>query len=426
MIYLALCALFFINHRKDKNSISFYLFLLLAMSLIFSVLTGRLQEISGDYVLSELYIGIVLYILFYGYHSYSNLKGYSFSDVSVTKFDKIEPYVKWVNIIFFAINLFVFIGVFTLLSSGLITVQEHKNEGGAADIFSTLLPSYYITLSFLLSPVAYFSLVFHFYYMLRCNLGKTVLHLILSLGLVLSGLIALSRSALIIYVMVYAGIYFFLMPIIPSSIGRKIKIALIIALGSLGLVFSSISESRFGERYYIESKPLIDEQEYPQLVSTLDYYSQWVYFGPKLLEKYSPSELSYGMYNCSGLAVLIQQRLYGTEVVNQARERKYDRIMGDLGSAFHGCIVRCVFDFGYIGTFLFILLNVYFMKVFRPMKGLVNLKTLLSLPILLSFCLGFFTGNNYSSLAIDLAIIYLWIFYIIVKKRTVSHGNFNS
>lgn len=416
MIYLILCAIFIINHRRDKNSISIFLFLLMALSVIFSVITGRLQELSGDYILSELYIGFVLYILFYGYRNYSNLKGYSFSDISILKFDRIEPYIKWVNIIFFAINLFVFISVFTLLSSGLITVQEHKNEGGAAEIFSSLLPSYYISLSFLLSPVAYFSLVFHFYYMLQGKLHKAILHLILSLGLVLSGLMALSRSTLIIYVMVYVGIYFFLMPIIPSAIGKKIKVAIIVAIGSLGVIFSSISETRFGERYNIESKPMIDEQKYPQLVSMLDYYSQWVYYGPKLLERYSPSDLSYGLYNSSGLAVLIQQRLQGAAKVNQARERKYGRIMGDLGSAFHGCIVRCVFDFGYIGTILFILLNVYFIKCFRPREGLINLKTLLSLPILLSFCLGFFTGNNYSSLAINLAVIYMWIFYIIVKK----------
>ena len=188
-------------------------------------------------------------------------------------------------------------------------------------------------------------------------------------------------------------------------------------------VFSSISESRFGERYNIESTPLINEVEHPQLVSMLDYYSQWVYFGPKLLDRYHSSDLSYGLYNSSGLAVLIQQRIYGTQEVNNERDRKYYRVLGDLGSAFHGCIVRCVFDYGYVGTILFVLLNVYFIKKFRPRHGYISLKTLLSLPILISFCLGFFSGNSYSSLAINLAIIYMSIFYIMIKSN--KYGNIN-
>lgn len=416
MIYLFICIIYFFKDRGRSHSVSKILFLALLVSVLGSILIGRLQAVPDNAIFNEIYIASLLYILFNSYNKYTDIEGYDFSNINEQNIEKYEPYIKWVNVVFFAINLAVFISVFALLSSGIITVQEHKNEGGAAEIFSSIVPSYFISLSYLLSPMAYFSLVFHFYYLIKGCTKKSIIHLVLSLGIVLSGLIALSRSALVNYVLVYAIIYYFIVPIVPNKINKKVKIAMVAALLTIGGVFMSISESRFGETYRIESKSLISEDNHPQLVSFLDYYSQWVYFGPALLERYDSSELSWGLYNSSGLAVLIQQRLCGgAQKVNREREVKYNRLLGDLGSSFHGNVVRCVFDFGYIGTFLFFLLNGYYIRKFAPRLGKVRLSTLISMPIFLSFCIGFFSGNNYSSLAINLAMIYMFIFYKMVK-----------
>lgn len=416
MIYLLFSVLHFIKQKFSIFSVSTFLFSLLVFSTISAYLTGRLLDLPMTYILYELYIGLMLFILFSSWNNYSNIKGYNFSDVNEGKLKKIERIIIWVNSFVFVVDIILFVAVFSLLVSGVIHVTEFKN-GGDSDlrqsVFAALIPPILTTLSFLLSPFGYFSLTLHFYYMVKKNAKKAILHLILSLTIILVGIIGLSRSALVNYVIVYAIMFLFIVPLLSKRLFRKSILAILIFGGAIGYVFSTISEDRFGESFYIESESLIDEKENPELVSFLDYFSQWVYFGPKLMERYGgPSDLSWGLYNSSGLGVAIIQQVYGVENVNNALRKKYDRIIGDTGSAFHGCVVRTIFDFGYIGTFVFILLNCFFTRKFGPnKKNIISFKTLLSMPLLLPFSIGFFSGSSYSQLNINLAMIFMWLIY---------------
>lgn len=422
MIYLLFSVLHFIKQKFSIFSVSTFLFSLLVFSTISAYLTGRLLDLPMTYILYEFYIGAMLFILFSSWNNYSNIKGYDFADINEQKLKKIERIIIWVNSFVFIVDIILFVAVFSLLVSGVIHVTEFKN-GGDSDlrqsVFAALIPPILTTLSFLLSPFGYFSLTLHFYYMIKKNAKKSILHLILSLTIFLVGVIGLSRSALVNYVIVYAIMFLFIVPLLSKQLFRKSILAILLFGGAIGYVFSTISEDRFGESFYIESKSLIDEKENPELVSFLDYFSQWVYFGPKLMERYSgPSDLSWGLYNSSGLAVAIIQQAYGVENVNNALRKKYDKIIGETGSAFHGCVVRTIFDFGYLGTFVFILLNCYFTRKLGPKKNkIISFKTLLSMPLLLPFSIGFFSGSSYSQLNINLAMIFMWLIYKFSKSN---------
>lgn len=420
MIYLIVSIIYFLRNGFKTNSVSSILFMSLMFSTIAAYLTGRLLDLPLTDIFYEFYISIMLFILFTSWKGYSGIKGFDFSDVNENKLYKIEKIVIGINTFVFIVDIILFATVFALLLSGIINVTEYKNGGDTSlrqSIFANLVPAPLITLAFLLAPFGYFSLSLHFYYLIKRNAKKAILHLILSLTIVLFGVISLSRNQLVNYVIVYAIIFLFIKPIFDKRLFKKAVVAIVIFGAAIGYVFSAISEDRFGEKYNIESKSIIDESENPKLVSFLDYFSQWEYFGPKLMEKYNPQDLSWGMYNASGLALAIQQRLYGAEKVNAERAKKYDRIMGDTQSAFHGCVVRCIFDFGYIGTLLFILLNRYFIKQLGPNKRKqIRFKTLLAMPLILPFSSAFFVGNSYSKLEIDLAILFFWVIYLFLQK----------
>lgn len=402
----------------SKNSISTILFCILIFSTISAYLTGRLFDLDASYILKEFYISSLLFVLFLSWKNYSGLKGYDFSDININKLRKVEKPVIFINSVIFIIDAFIFAAIFALMTSGVIDVQEHKNDGGAAAVFASLVPGYLITLSYLFSPLGYLSLVLHFYYLINGKILRSVVNLLLSLDVVLIGLIQLSRSALVYYIITYIIIFLFLTPIIGKKYLSRISTFVVIVGIVVMFVFSSISESRFGEKYVIESESLIDEKEYPQLVSILDYFSQWEYYGPVMMDKYEFGKIYWGMYNSCGLGVLIAQKIYGAEKLNAERDKMFWKTMGDDVTAFHGNIARCIFDFGYIGTFLFVLLNCHFTRKWGPdKKKKIHFYTLLSLPMTLPFSVHFFAGNAYSELYLNLAMIYLFVIYKFCKEK---------
>lgn len=420
MVYIIFSLISLFITRKDQHSILRYLFFLLLASVVSAFLCGRLQEEPSSNLIYHLYMATVLCILFWSWKSYCNLKGADFSDVYESRIEKYEPIIKWLNLFVFVLDLYIFINVFELLVAGMITVAEHKNEGGAADVFAALVPKVLITLSNLLNPFALISLVFHFYYLIKKDLKKSLLHLFLSFGSVLSGLMALSRANIINYALTYLGLYLFLLPLFSAKLVNKVKVAMFIVFALIAMVFMALTSSRFSDYEEQHKEAIIRADNYPQLSSMMNYYSQWINAAPIILEKYKPEYKAWGMYNSFGLGVQIMRSTMGTEAANQKREQVIYRVLGADASAFHGVVARCVYDFGYIGTVIFILINGWFIKRFKPRQGQLSFITLIGMPVLLMFCLGFFSGNIYSSLSVDLSIIYMYIFYLLIRRKNIT------
>ena len=136
------------------------------------------------------------------------------------------------------------------------------------------------------------------------------------------------------------------------------------------------------------------------------------------MKNYKMGDLSWGMYNSSGLAVHIQKMIQGGDVVNEAREKKYrGELLKEQASYFHGLPARLIYDFGYFGTVLFILLYAGLIRITGPKNGVLTFKSLIVLPVILPVCVVFWAGNTLASLALDMAIIYnIGIYYWIRRK----------
>lgn len=91
--------------------------------------------------------------------------------------------------------------------------------------------------------------------------------------------------------------------------------------------------------------------------------------------------------------------------------------MGYQSTQFHGPVARLLYDFGYIGTIIFILIFTSVIKRISPRKGVIKFGDLLLLPPLLTFPAVFFAGNTFSSLQMNLSIIFALIIRWFIKKR---------
>lgn len=284
------------------------------------------------------------------------------------------------------------------------------------------IPSFFISISNLLSPLGYFFLTIHFYYLIKNRVKKTALYFLLSLLIALSGLLALSRSAMTQYILVYLTMFIFVSPLINRKIKKKITLMVCAFMLVIGMIFFTISESRFSESFIKKSlnESILDPYDQPLLFSTLDYFSQWQENGPIIMDMHKPEYCFWGLYNSSGLAVHIQKMMYGGNRVNNERNSTFYRILGYQSSSFHGNIARLIYDFGFIGSIFFILLYAYIIKKLRPKNGILSFRCLLFLPVILPFCIVFFAGNAFSSLSLNLAIIYAFLIdlFIIRRKRS--------
>lgn len=419
MIYI-LTSLFYFLFARKKSVIAIALFVLLVFTSIAAYLVGR--QPRGDILthLCTLYCAVLLYLLFNSFKGYSKISSISFDDISQSRLSTIERITTILGIFALLLYAYILSKTFTELLLGAISVQEYKNEGGATEFFSTLVPHYYITIGNFVAPIGYFFLSLHFYYLIKNESWKSVKYLLLSLVIILNGLIALSRSATVQYVLEYFVIFLFVAPLINKKTRRKIIVGGSIAGGIILLALTVITQTRFEEYYTKQSqnKAIIDETKQPALFSALDYFAQWEENAPIIMKNYKMGDLSWGMYNSSGLAVHIQKMIQGGEKVNEAREKKYrGELLKEQASYFHGLPARLIYDFGYFGTILFILLYAGLIRKTGPQNGVLSFKSLIVLPVILPVCVVFWSGNTLSSLALDLAIIYdIGIYYWIRRK----------
>lgn len=379
------------------------------------------RQPTGDFLTHActLYIAILLYILFNSFKKYSNITKINFGEISQSRLHTLERITTILGIFVAVLYTYILAQTFPQLMLGSITVAEHKNEGGAADYWATLLPHFVITLGNFISPLGYLFLTLHFYFLIYNNKLKAIRYFLLSLIIVLNNLIALSRSATVQYILVYAAIFLFVARFLSKKTRTQIvKIASII-IGIVFLALMIISESRFGEYYTKQSnnEAILSETKQPLLFSTIDYFAQWEENAPIIMRQFKWGDQSWGTFNCSGLAVQIQRTIYGSDKVNDARDKKYWGLLGHQSSYFHGLVARLIYDFGFIGTIIFILLYASIIKQTGPTNEVLHFKTLLSLPITLPVCVVFWAVNSLSSLMLDLAIIYNMIIYLWITKK---------
>ena len=401
---------------------------LLLFTSVAAFLVGRQHGWDISTVICTLYIAILLIILFRGFRNYSDIDKIETGNVNHSRLALVENVTTVLGILVIVVYVYILSRIFPMLMVGTIAVQDYKNEGGAAEVWESMVPHILITIGNFVAPLGYFFLSLHFYYLVKKKFKKAIKYIILSLCLVLNGLVALSRSVSAQYIILYVTILFFLMPLLSYRIKKRVSITALVMLGAIVLGLSVISDSRFSDYYtkHSKNKAILDETEQPTLFSAFDYFAQWEENAPIILEKHKFEYNSWGLFNCSGLAVMMQKKIYGAKKINDERSIKIDRILGEQKSRFHGIVARLVYDFGFFGTILFVFL--YSRIIFRlgPKKRTISFKTLVSLTLVLPPCVVFWAGNEFSSLNLDLAIIYTFFIYkfvLIPSGRSVSLEN---
>lgn len=415
MIYI-LISVFFLLTDKSRKSISKFLFLMLLVSSVSAYMVGRQPTSDFETQFCTLYSAILLCVLFRGFKNYANLSKSDFTSINEMRLLSCEKIITVCNLIAFVINIYIIIHVFSSLVLGIINVQTHKNEGGAGGFFAQLVPHYVLVISYLFSPLGYLSLSLHFFYLVKGHIKKSVQFFFLSLTIVLAGLVALSRSATVLYIIVYIIIFIFIFPLVSKRIRTKIMIFVSFFCLMIFLALFVVSSSRFSSHYSKKSinNSIIDESSNPFFYSTLDYFSQWEENGAIILKAHTPDYIFFGLYNSSGIGYHVATNSYNKI------QQKMAQHLGDRSNSFHGVIASLVYDYGFIGTIFFIFLYAYIEKHCGPTDGTLYFKTIFFLPVVLPLCAIFFGGNILSSLALNLAIIYSFFFYSLIKKRTVN------
>ena len=217
MFYL-ISSLYFLHRDKNKFSLSKYLFLLLLFSSVAAFFVGRQHSYDIEDLAYVFYIGVLTCILLYSYKGYSNLKQFDFSDISSRRLATLEKIISVLGFLLLIIDVYLLYKIFSSLLSGSIDLLDFKNDAGYLDFVDKLVPHIFITYGYLVNPLGYIFLALHFYYLILDRKKKSLKYLLLSSILVLNGFITLSRSAAVVYVLLYLGLFWFLLPLISKSV----------------------------------------------------------------------------------------------------------------------------------------------------------------------------------------------------------------
>lgn len=424
MIYLAVSFLYILFNFRNK-SLSFFLFGLFLLSSVSAFLTGRQPKISVDTIMYLVYSVVLYYILFNSFRNYRSVVSISVDSIRLNNLKIVEKSVLFLGLYCLFVNLYLLISSLQVLAVGLLNVSDYKGYGGAfSSLISSKLPiPGLFTLTQWGSAVGYIALCFHFLYLVRNQLKKSFLYFVLSWNQFLIGVAALSRSATTEYILVYALLFLFFYSALDVKI-RKNVLNIVVTIAAIVLVvFIAISSVRYGKEYKknSENEAIVDESKNPLLYSILDYFSLWEENSLVIMKDYRPEHKRYGMYNSCGLAVAIQMREKGSVEVANQRLHIEQQIMGYQRTQFHGPVARLLYDFGYIGTIVFIVIFSLIIKKMAPRAGIIKFENFLLLPPLLTFPALFFAGNSFAGLQMNLSIIFALIIRWFIAKSVNKH-----
>jgi oligosaccharide repeat unit polymerase len=407
MLYIYIT--YFLISKKVSNIVVFLLALII-ISYIAAIVIGKLYVVEDLIdVLHIIFTATILLIFIHGFNNYKNLTQIdSYYDNS--SFHKLIKILIFIGLVTFLINAFITYKAFNALIAETVVVEEYKNEGGAASYLETWVNPSILFLSRLLSPIGYFSLGLHFFFLAKREKMKTFIFFLISLNIPLLGFHGLSRSAAVQFLLVY---FFYLLYSLPS-LSKKVKRRFIVFGGIflIGAVFllNIITTSRFESYYNIPIESSIQNNE---LYSVFDYASQWNQNGIVVMDRFSYDKLMYGK-STTPIIEFVGERI-GLEVV-KLPELRFQYLGDDYDHTFNGVVATLLYDFGYVFTFLFALLFYKIVKKNAPVNGVISLDKFISFAYLIPLPLMFFSNNVYSNLSMNLGVIYFLIITFFLKR----------
>jgi len=406
LVVFSLCSVFLWR----KNSISFILGMLVVVTSLFALLINRTPDLtSANSLWIQLY---VIAIMFLGVNSFKEF--YSLKEVRIKSgtelfYKRLLDFVLITGFVALIINAYIVFKSFNLILASTVTVEEYKNQGGAANYLTSWVPPVLITYSHFISPLGYVALASHFFFLANKRIGKSVLFLLVSLNLPLHGLHALSRSDSVQYLILYVLLLVIVFPLISSKIRRNISISVLFVFGGLVFLLSVITTTRFEDKSVSRSNAVVQNSS---VYSVLEYGGQWQENGMNTLVKYNDSKLMYGASAGTILRFYAQRIGMETESYDNVRRKALGR---KYTSTFNGLPSTLVYDFGYFFAFMFMFLYAYLVRSNAPKKGVLTLDNLIHVSLLLPVIAMFFGNNSLSSFSLGMACVYM-LFLNIAKR----------
>ena len=357
LILLVLYGLLVLLSRK--NIVLLLLFSLPFISVLSIILIARgdiIEDVEDVLILVYMFICSTMIILPWG-----RAKG----NMIIKRDDKkIYNIYKILSIIL--TYTFVVLGVVALVVAVLVggNIQSFKYEGDYNKFYYTMLPFdvHFYMLAMILYQYAYVMIPLCFYFLQINDKRRVIKCFILSLNVLLYGLTYFSRWAFINFILVYVFMFLLFRKNISEYYKKKIKkIALI--LGSvLGVIFVSISVSRFSDGD-IYGDNVISPDSYiqnPTVYSFLDYLGQSNEVGHALLKSYEGKNFGGQKAFSQVWGFLATFGLF--EVGNPKLAQKTQDLYGRYSSNFNGFACGNVYDFGYIFGTLIVFIYFFLVK----------------------------------------------------------------
>jgi oligosaccharide repeat unit polymerase len=299
------------------------------------------------------------------------------------------------------INIYILLNsLFEILTVGMMA-GEFKNSGYGKEFISNKFPSFLITLSYAVSPISYFCLAAHFYFLVVADKRMASLCFVGSLNIVILPLVYFARGGIVIYILLYFAMLAYVYRYLNDYTRKRINFRVIAGFSPLILIFMFISFSRFEDYALFKDGTLVSN---PIVFALLDYVSQWLVVGNTLIGNFEDTEIMYGSSANYLPGKLLA--IFGVSFPDLHDLRQLH--FGDNWNSFHGLPALILYDFGYYLSFL---LGFLFMVTVRLLlAGRRHLLHRLSwlavlLPVTLYFFQGLFTVYGFYNLAILYAIL---------------------
>ncbi|PHV38905.1 O-antigen polymerase [Janthinobacterium sp. BJB304] len=377
---LFLCYLVFIYFAftfRRKASPAIFLFFIYISSLIGAVAIGYDYKIdTEEKIWNFIFLALILafFILPWNCLPYS---------VKIMMPDRQR--LRTLTLVLLSINIIIFIvfsiSIFYSFSS-IVDYSAFKNGGESGDFIKALpINNTLYLLALYLHPTAYFLMPLHFYYLMTGNKKMSYLCLLFSLNVVLHGLTIFSRSGFIIFVFLY-GAY---LPFFYNKCSRKTKNTIKLSLGLLAAsaltVFFFVTANRFENE--IGYNDILDSNVYitnPIIFSLFDYGCQWYRNGSIVINSYQFESLN-GQLSFP-FPILIADKLGLVNYPIGEIETRLYVFWGAYYDRFNGITANILFDFGYVGTFIFAAIYSSFVLWLRPGKNGLPLAKLMAVAAL--------------------------------------------
>lgn len=396
---------------RNKISVASMLAGLVVLSAVFGMSVGRVPNLTGYIDLFHIVFTIIILLIFI--HAFKDYRLYKIRESNnKNALNFILAAIFVFLIIALLLNSYIVYKSFTYVMSNNVNITEYKNQGGANELIRIWVNPFLVSIANILSPLGYVALSFHFYFLVKGKLWMSMIFLLLALNIPLQGLHGLSRSASVQFILMYAFFYIYVYHAIASKIRIKINIAVLVIMALVIIAFGIITAARFSESnyYQIESDSLVQNKS---LYSILDYSSQWNENGIAVMGEFSHDKIWFG----KSFRPLLDRMLnnLGFEMASYIDVR--EAVIGSYSSSFNGLVATLLYDFGYIFAFILSLGFFFVVRKVGPRNGEISLSDFMFFSVLIPLPVMFFGNNAMSSLMLNIAVVYSFIVWFILRAR---------